>query len=533
MKKKKTSTSFYWAISFVVFTPIVISLILLWVGYMRIHDFESNQRHIAHTTIERLAVDIGNIIDENNRLVRLFTTDHIDLIVRLAAHPQDDKLRELLQKKVKRFFPHSFAFTIADSKGNPLLDDFDGYIGQFCIDDMRQMIATKKYAVRIHPNPYVYHYDTMTTWHDKGKSGIFFVSFVPSTIARLLRAASPAGHELMLLIKNQDYLMEITEKGARNTTIRKNYHLNTKERARILDMVPVRHSRWQLADMQKPGLFTNFRIKTYRTFGMIIVAFILIAVTFSIVLVHFERKRQQAESMRDEMLSLFSHDLRSPLIGIKGAMELLKDHSSSIAQEKKEHLYNLVHDYVMHMGRIVDDILDVHKLETGKMNFHYEIIALPQLIEQAITMVSGYAGQFKVQLEVLNESNAKMNIRADRQRLIRCLTNLLINALKFSPAGETVTVRTTQEHGRAIIAIEDHGPGIPESLQAHVFQKFVQSRRRQVHNLPSTGLGLTIVKFITEAHGGRVYFESFANKGTTFFLELPITQEQTEADLTE
>jgi two-component system sensor histidine kinase VicK len=74
-----------------------------------------------------------------------------------------------------------------------------------------------------------------------------------------------------------------------------------------------------------------------------------------------------------------------------------------------------------------------------------------------------------------------------------------------------------------MIAIEDHGPGIPASLQPFIFQKFVQSRKHQVHNLPSTGLGLTIVKYITEAHGGKIYFESDRNKGTTFFLELPIS----------
>ncbi|MEJ2391032.1 MAG: HAMP domain-containing sensor histidine kinase [Gammaproteobacteria bacterium] len=487
MKKKRTSTSFNWAISFIIFIPLVISLILSWVAYMRIHDFESNQKDIAHSTIERAGEDISNIIDENRRLVRLFASDEHAMIARLASNTDNLKLREQLQKKIKRFFPHSFAFTIADSHGNPLLDDFDGYIGDICIEDMRNMISTRKYAVRIHPNPYVYHYD-----------------------------------ELMLLIKNQNYLIEITENGARNTVIRENYHLTHNERARILDMVPVKHSMWHLTDLAEPGLFNQFRMRTYRTFGMIIVAFILIAVTFSIVLVHFERKRQQAESMRDEMLSLFSHDLRSPLIGIKGAMELLKEHSATIAQDKREHLYRLIHEYVMHMGRIVDDILDVYKLESGKMSFHFEKIPLSNLIKQAIAMVTGYAEQFNVQLEVNNDTDDTLLVRVDQQRLIRCLTNLLTNALKFSPVGGTVVIRTSYKHGKAIIAIQDHGPGIPQSLQPHIFQKFVQSRKLQVHNLPSTGLGLTIVKYIAEAHGGRVYFETSPGNGTCFYLELPV-----------
>lgn len=532
MKKKRTSTSFKWAISFIIFIPLVICLTLLWVAYMRIHDFEANQKHIAHSTIEILSEDISNIISENRRLVGLFSKDELDLISHLAADPENYGLRAKLKKKIKRFFPHSFAFTIADRKGNPLLDDFDGYIGEICIQDMRRMIATKKFAVRIHPNPYVYHYDTMTTWQKDGKGGIFFVSFAPAMIARLLRAASPAGHQLMLLIKEQNYLIEITEKGARNAVIRDNYHLNPSERARILDMVPVKYSLWHLTDLAEPGLLTHFRTQTYRTFGMIIVAFILIAITFSIVLVYFERKRQHAESMRDEMLSLFSHDLRSPLIGIKGAMELLKEHSATIAQDKKEYLYRLVHEYVMHMSRIVDDILDIYKLESGRMEFDFENISISKLVEQAIDIIGGYAIQFNVTIDVDNNTKKGLQVRVDKQKMIRCLTNLFTNALRFSPAGGTVTVRVRHDPPLAIIAIEDQGPGIPASLQPHVFQKFVQSREHQVHNLPSTGLGLTIVKHIAEAHGGRVYFESDPARGTCFYLELPVAEQSSETDAT-
>jgi len=525
--KKQTSKSFYWAMSFIVLTPLMISLILVWVGYDRIYEFETNQKRIANSSIDILSGDIGNIIDENLHLVKLFSQDDIVMIAKLAANPDDLKLREALKKRIKRYFPHSFAFTIADSQGNPLLDDFDGYVGDICIDDMRKMIATRNFAARIHPNPYVYHYDTMTTWEYQEKRGLFFVSFAPETISRLMRAASPAGHRLMLIIKEQDYLMEITEKGARNASLRENYHLTPEERARILAMIPVRDSLWHLVDMTDPDLFSHFRTRTYQTYGLIIFAILTIAFVFAIVLVHFEKRRQQAESMRDEMLSLFSHDLRSPLIGIKGAMELLKDYGATIEMEKKEQLYRLIHDYVIHMGRIVDDILDVHKLESGKMEFHFEQISLSQVLDQAMTMVTACAEQFGVHLKRLDKTETDIVIRADRQRLIRVITNLITNAIKFSPAGEIVTIRINLDNRHAVIAIEDHGPGIPAVLQPYVFQKFVQSRTKQVHNLPSTGLGLTIVKYISEAHGGRVYFDSTTSKGTTFYLELPISRAST------
>ena len=133
--------------TFIVFAPLVISLILIWVGYDRIHEFEANQQRIAHSSIELLSEDIGNIIDENHRLVKLFAIDERAMIAQLASNPNNYKLRNQLQKKIKRFFPHSFAFTIADSHGNPLLDDFEGYVGDLCVSDMRQMIVNKKYAV--------------------------------------------------------------------------------------------------------------------------------------------------------------------------------------------------------------------------------------------------------------------------------------------------------------------------------------------------------------------------------------------------
>lgn len=509
--------------SFIVLTPLVISFILIWVGYDRIHEYEANQKRIARSSIDILSEDIGNIIDENRHLVKLFAQDDIAMIANLAAHSDNYKLRGILQKRIKRFFPHSFAFTIADTKGNPLLDDFDGYVGDICIDDMRKMIKSKKIAVRIHPNPYVYHYDTMTTWEYQGKRGIFFVSFAPETISRLMRAASPAGHKLMLIIKEQNYLMEITEKGARNKTIRDNYHLTPNEKSRILAMIPVRDSLWNLADLKDPGLFAKFRNRTYQTYGLIILALAAIAIVFAFVLTHFEKRSQDAELMRDEMLSLFSHDLRSPLIGIKGAMELLKEHGKTIERDKKDQLYHLMYDYILHMGRIVDDIIDLHSLESGRMEFHFKPVSLHQLIEQVMSMAIACADQFGVQLKWVDKTEYDLIIHADDQRLIRAIINLITNAVKYSPSGEVVTIRTGISNHRVIIAIEDHGPGIPSSLQPYVFQKFVQSRSQQIHNIPSSGLGLTIVKHIIDAHNGLVRFETSETKGTTFYLELPLS----------
>lgn len=137
-------------------------------------------------------------------------------------------------------------------------------------------------------------------------------------------------------------------------------------------------------------------------------------------------------------------------------------------------------------------------------------------------MLTDFARQFNVKIDISDKTDGTIMLWADKQRLIQAITNLINNAIKFSPAGDSVVVRTSTAGKMATIAIEDHGPGIPASLQPFVFQKFVQSRQHQIHNVPSTGLGLTIVKHITEAHGGHVHFITAENQGTTFFLALPL-----------
>ena len=139
-----------------------------------------------------------------------------------------------------------FTYTISDHSGHPFLDDFNGYIGTICRDDMRKLAMDNEYSIRLHPNPHIYHYDIMGKWSDGNIDGIFFVSFKPDIIVRRLIAASPPGHELALIIKDRDYLLEINEAGSREKAPRDDYCMTEQDKSRIIDIVPIANSEWQL-----------------------------------------------------------------------------------------------------------------------------------------------------------------------------------------------------------------------------------------------------------------------------------------------
>ena len=227
--KFRPNASFYWAVSFVIGTPILISAILVWIGLDRIADFKSHHHDVASATIRLVAEDIRNVIDDHRRLVTIYAEINREKIATLAKHPHNDELRDALHADLERWFPNMFTFTISDHDGTPFLDDFDGNIGMICREDMHALATENNYKIRIHPNQHAYHFDIMSKWGDESLGGIFFISFRPEVIVTRLGAASPPGHELMLLIQQREYLIEITERGSRDKTPREDYRMPAQQ----------------------------------------------------------------------------------------------------------------------------------------------------------------------------------------------------------------------------------------------------------------------------------------------------------------
>lgn len=230
---------------------------VLWVSNLRQQGFEQGQKAIAESTVRNAQVRIEELVAEKRRLVQVFADKNRALIHAVYRAPEKEGAAyRALAAEVKDFFPDHFSITVTDATGRPVIEDFEGYVGEVCMADMKQFIASGANEVRIHPNPHAYHVDIMAPWTRGGDAGLFFVGFKPDFIAKLLQAVQPLHHELILLRNDGSNMIEITGGGARNTlTQRTDFRLAGEELARVLHRERVAGAAWWLTDMRSPGLF--------------------------------------------------------------------------------------------------------------------------------------------------------------------------------------------------------------------------------------------------------------------------------------
>jgi len=203
------------------------------------------------------------------------------------------------------------------------------------------------------------------------------------------------------------------------------------------------------------------------------------------------------------MFSLFSHDLRSPLTSILGGLSLLNNTGSFNEQQKK--LLTLAEENAQVMYGIVDDILDIQKLESNKMIFDCKNRNIIKLVKNIVNLNVAYADKYEIDLE-FSKKEENIIVECDEKRITQALTNLITNAVKFSPANKAVRIDVKKYSRMVKISVSDKGPGIPEEFQPHLFKKFSQSRKGNMHSVIGTGLGLIIVKNIVLAHKGNIKF---------------------------
>ncbi len=175
--------------------------------------------------------------------------------------------------------------------------------------------------------------------------------------------------------------------------------------------------------------------------------------------------------------------------------------------------------------RLINDLLDIQKMEAGKFEIHPEPINIIPLLKNAMEVNYGFAGEHNVALELISDSDTCM-VMGDPDRLLQVITNLVSNAAKFSPPHEIVTLRAASKEEVVRVEIIDRGKGIPEDARDQIFQKFVQVESAIRRSKGGTGLGLSISRRIVELHEGEIGFESEPGKETTFYFELPCLVEE-------
>jgi PAS domain S-box-containing protein len=241
-------------------------------------------------------------------------------------------------------------------------------------------------------------------------------------------------------------------------------------------------------------------------------------------LIHDIDARKKVDKLKNEFVSTVSHELRTPLTSITGALGILVGGVVPGIPNKAMDLLVIAKNNAQRLGRLVNDILDIEKLEFGKLQLDIAVCDANHLMQQSIDQNSGYAVKYGVHLALDNLAIAtkKINVLVDADRFLQVMSNLISNAIKFSHMGGIVTLSAQMKDGYIIFYIEDHGMGISEEFRRKIFQKFAQADSSDTRKRDGTGLGLSISRVIVERMGGTIDYTSEVNKGSVFFFSIPV-----------
>lgn len=256
------------------------------------------------------------------------------------------------------------------------------------------------------------------------------------------------------------------------------------------------------------------------------------------------KKLERLERLKSEFISIVSHELRTPLTAIRNSLDIILSGKVGEVTENMDRFLNMAKRNSARLSGIINDLLDLSKIEAGKMDFKFEIMKIEPVIEYVKTSLDEMAKEKKLVLKTRIEDNSA-DIYADSHRLEQVLTNLVSNAIKFTPEGGQVEIRTEvadakdinyvemfdeefkQLHGKyLLICVKDNGIGISQENLVRVFDKFAQIENSLSRKVGGSGLGLPIARQLMEAHNGAIWCNSKPDKGSSFYFVIPIADEK-------
>jgi signal transduction histidine kinase len=262
-----------------------------------------------------------------------------------------------------------------------------------------------------------------------------------------------------------------------------------------------------------------------------------------------DRKRAEEElketmEMKSQFISTVSHELRTPMTALREAVIIVLGEIAGKLNEDQKHFLDIAKRNIDRLSRLIDDVLDFQKLNAGKMKFHMQANDIAAVVQEAYATMQPHAAKSRVDLAVEVEPHLPTAFY-DGDRIMQALTNLISNAIKFTPEGGRVLVSAHRRKGppsakgsvgdpeeQVVIKVSDTGYGIPKEDLPKLFSQFFRVHRPG-KEIKGTGLGLAIVNKIVAGHGGRIEVESELDKGTTFTVFLPLTQQYTEDGTTD
>jgi len=228
---------------------------------------------------------------------------------------------------------------------------------------------------------------------------------------------------------------------------------------------------------------------------------------------------KKVERLKSEFVSTVSHELRTPLTAIRGAVGLLNEGVAGELSNEARKLTEISQANTNRLLMLIDDILDISKIELGELSFDFKKLDVRAFLEEVTQTMEPYARQHQVKL-VLKRNCYEVYINADHDRLMQVMCNLLSNAVKFSPPRGVVETSMECIAEGVKISVKDSGPGIPQEFQGVIFDRFTQFDSSDSRRTGGTGLGLAITKALVEKHKGRINFDT-SKLGTTFYIVLP------------
>lgn len=243
---------------------------------------------------------------------------------------------------------------------------------------------------------------------------------------------------------------------------------------------------------------------------------------WALFVIHDMTRQRVLEAMRRDFVANASHELRTPLAVIKGYVETLVDGHATMAEEDREKFLRTIQRHSERLVKIIADLLTLSRLESATPGLDFEPVDLKEFLGAVVADTSQHPAATGHAL-ALRVDGAVGTVRADTEKLTQVLTNLLENALKYSPAGSRIEIgaRALTAGGEVEIVVRDNGPGIPAEDLPHIFERFYRVEKGRSRESGGTGLGLSIVKHIVQLHGGRVWAESALGQGTAIFVRLP------------